>query len=943
MKKLLSAFFLVIASVAAMARSYTDTYVVTMNGEIVQEATETVYITETAPNTYTLEIHNLVLGTIQVGNIAIPGIKTTEASPYYEEFSMDTTVTISKGDLGGAWMGPMLGQVPVSVYGKINEEKLYVNIDMTVTGNSVNVRFGSDEGFTDGGSGDQWIEVRRGYTDTYVVTADGAIVQEATETIYITETEPNTYTLEIYNLVLGTKQIGNIVIPGIKTSEASSYYEEFSMDTTVTISKGDLGGAWMGPMLGQVPVSVYGKINEEKLYVNIDMTVLGKSVNVRFGADNFNEEEPFPGGHYIEIRLKEDRFTYTGEPICPEWEFTSSCCGISITDCEVSYSDNIYPGTGYINVYSLCGGSCCAKFTIEKAVLNRYDIGVHMIPEGEYVVGEHIPSPEVYTRDLEGVGNTYISYVRKGAQTPDSVSSEMPQDEGIYNIYLYVSEGKCYKENLFHLGSFSISLLTSNEWNRLNALHAELVEQGWETPWDISKGKTSVSSFHGIEAANGSVVGIDLSSQGLTGTFPKTLLSFPNISSINLSGNKLSGDIAAEICDYIGQDNAAGKSICSLNISNNSYSGNVGLLAECFPNLTALNAEGNSFSSVSPMISTNVSELNLTSQKLTEVLDFGQICNTAQIPDILLYDHADQTFRSELPLTFTTAKPSGFDAATTDDWYVNMLYTGNGFVANGNSRNNIYRGGNGDMVYAILNDGESVVNGSCIGMRFTFENGDANVVNGTDVTDLQTMILYMFNLLGGSPFNFTAADIYADGIITVQDIVCVVNRILAQSATPEKGMMKAPASNRVDAEAYVYIKDGNVILSTEVPVAALSIKSDGGIEWNLQQFGMEQAVLGGNVVGYSLSGATLPAGETVIGTCVASTTLNGAMLADESATAICTSLGLGDGTTSVEYITTDENGDNEIYNAAGVRHDRFSRGINLIKSNGKVRKILNNK
>ena len=939
MKKFLSTLFLVIASVAAMARSYTGTYVVTMDGAVVQEATETVYVTETAPNTYTLEIHNLVLGTIQVGNIAIPGIKTTEASPYYEEFSMDTTVTINKGDLDGMWIGPSLGKVPITVYGKINEEKLYANIDMTVMGKSVNVTFGGDEGFTEGGSGDQWIEATRSYTDMYVVTMNGAIVQEATETVYIVETAPNTYTLEIENLVLGTIQVGNIVVPGIETYDSpSGNYEEFSINTTVTIEKGDLGGIWVGPSLGQVPITVYGKINEEKLYVNLDMTVMGKSVNVVFGRDDLWEDLG-PVGPYFEIRLKENRFTYTGEPICPEWELTFSSWPISITDCAVSYSSNIYPGTGTIYV-SADGYTCQAEFTIEKGFLSRSDFWYYDIPEGEYVAGEHIPSPQVYPRDIEGVGDRSLSYVRKGTQSSDSVSSEMPLDEGNYNIYLYVTEGKCYHSGLFHLSSFSISLLTSNEWNRLNALHSELVEQGWESPWDISKGKTSVSSFHGIEADNGSVVGIDLTSQGLVGTFPKTLLSFPNIASINLSGNNLLGDIAAEICDYIGQDSVAGKSLSSLNISNNSYSGNVGLLAECFPNLTALDASGNSFSSVSPMIPASVSELNLASQKLTEVLDFGQMTD---VPEILLYDHANQTFRSEMPLILTTAMPSGFDVATTDEWYANLLWSGNGFKANGNSRNNIYRGGNGDMVYAILDSGESVADGSSIGMRFTFENGDANVVNGTDVTDLQTMILYMFNLLGGAPFNFTAADIYADGIITVQDIVCVVNRILAQSATPEKDMMKASGHHKEDAEAFVYIKDGKVILSTEVPVAALSIKSNGGIEWNLQQLGMEQSVLGGNVVGYSLSGATLPVGETVIGTCVTSTALNGAMLADESATAICTSLGMGGEATSVEYTTIDENGDNEIYNAAGVRHDRLSRGINMIKSNGKVKKVLNNK
>ena len=778
----------------------------------------------------------------------------------------------------------------------------------------------------------------RSYTDTYVLTMNGEVVQEATETVYMTETAPNTYTLEIYNLVLGTTQIGNIVVPGIKTTNHVSYdYEEFSLDTTVTINKGDLGGMWVGPMLGQVPISVYGKINEEKLYVNIDMMVMSKDVNVRFGTDDFNVIGP---GHYFEIWLKKDRFTYTGEPIYPEWEFMDYG-NIDTTNYEVSYSDNIYPGTGTVHVSS-DGYTCSKNFTIEKASLSSSDCFLHYVPEGEYVVGEHIPSPEVYFK-MEGVGNSYFHYVRKDTQSSDSISYEMPQDEGIYDVYLYVAEGRCYLANHFHLGSFSISLLTSSEWNLLNALHTELVGQGWETPWDISKGKTSVSTFHGIKTKNGSVAEIDLSSQGLTGIFPKALLSFPKITSINLSDNKLSGDVATEIYEYLEQNRDTCNSISSLNISNNSYCGNVGFLAECFPNLTALDASGNSFSSVSPIIPANVSELNLASQKLTGVLDFGQMTDAAQIPDILLYDHANQTFSSEMPLILTTAAPQGFDAATTGEWYANLLYSDNSFKANGDSRNNVYRGGNGDMVYAILDCEGSVANGSSIGMTFTFENGDANIISGIDVTDLQTMILYMFNSLEGAAFNFTAADIYADGVITVQDIVCTVNKILAQSATLDGGMMKASRHFKEDAEAYVYIKDGKVILNTEVPVAALSIKSNGGIEWNLQQLGMEQAVLGGNVVGYSLSGTTLPVGETVIGTCVSSTALNGVMLADKSATAICTSLGIGGDTTSIEYTTADEDVECEFYNAAGVRHDGLSRGINLIKSNGKVKKVLNNK
>lgn len=651
-----------------------------------------------------------------------------------------------------------------------------------------------------------------------------------------------------------------------------------------------------------------------------------------------------------EITLLQDSFQYNGSMLYPKWQFTDSRYNDlqEGTDYTVTYTNNTTPGKGTVIVKGIGGYSFETRkeFTIEKGELKNIFQYSYIIPEGDFLIGENINSPSV-SITVYGAGNGEFFYKRSN---DTEYTTTMPTEEGVYDIYLSISEGYYYKAiEKKHVGSFSICSLNATEWELLQTLHAELQTMNWNNPWDITQGKTAVSSFHGLDVENGSVVGIDLSSQGLTGLFPTTLLSFPNITSINLSSNSLEGDIATALYAIILQNPEITKNITSVNISNNAYSGNIGVFASCLPALTSLYASHNKFDSAYPTISQDVTDLDISSQNISKVLEL-KLTNDAmldfasQIPAILLYDHVNQTYKTDLPLIITTANPENFDLNTTSEWFITLNYSAStsDIEINNVSNNNVYRGKSGDIIYAIYENNNSVADGSNFKIAFSFDEGDANFINGVDVTDLQTTILYMFNQYNNNPFNFTAADIYTDEIVNVQDIVCIVDIILTHSAISNSSIKRTAQNYQNDNDASVYIKDGKVFLNSKIPVAALNITSAGNIEWNMQQYGMTQAEGNGNVVAYSLSGATLPTGETIIGTCIDGTTLHNVALADERASLIRSSLGYNGATTAVEYtICNDEN--IEFYNAAGVRQEKLSRGINLIKVNGKVRKVLNNK
>lgn len=679
--------------------------------------------------------------------------------------------------------------------------------------------------------------------------------------------------------------------------------------------------------------------------------------NVNAGVASFDVEGVYP--HSIgkktytfninpleieaEIVLSENTFVYDASYKYPQWSFVGDAGSALVqgVDYKVTYTDNYYPGTATLLVEGIgnYSFSSSATFVINKAQLNNTMYSVNIpadMLEGEQSAG-------AYISNIDGMGNAVFTYVETGTST---LYTTMPTAVGYYDVYVEIAEGTIYSAvERTYVGSFSI--YRYHDWEQLCALTEELVSMGWDAPWDISLGVTAVKDFSGLGILQGHTISIDLSGLGLSGTFPTALFSFDFLENVDLSNNNLSGDLPATLYAAVSQQSTQlSSTLTNLDISNNSYEGNVGVLAQCLPALRVLDASYNRFEELYPEISSNVYDLNISNQKISRIVNFDLSNNDAtdfinQIPSILLYNHETYSYNTDLNIIVTTADPASFNIYTGSDWAMGLSYVDGEIAINYVSSNNVYRGNSGDEVNAILTNDNTAVGSFKVSM--VYEAGDANFISGVDATDLQATILYMFNEYNVNPFNFVAADTYSDDKINVQDIVCMVNILLAKSVSASSMPSKIVSMNGNGiSDACVYIENGNVILKSNIPVAALEINSAGNISWDLHRYGMTQMTSDGNLVGYSLSGATLPAGEHIIGTCNGDTRLYGAILSDASANAITTKIGNMNVTSAeqIEYISDDAE---FIYDLNGVQQSEIKRGVNIIKIGDKTRKIINNK
>ena len=135
----------------AEQRIYNDQLKVTINSE--SNTQQAQVIVEPLENgNINFYLNNFCLeseeATMPVGNIVIEDLPLTKGSQY-DTFAFQGSINITEGDMEDAefWLGPMLGPVPLDMKGKITDEKLYVTIDIDMSGaigQIIEVKFGSD-------------------------------------------------------------------------------------------------------------------------------------------------------------------------------------------------------------------------------------------------------------------------------------------------------------------------------------------------------------------------------------------------------------------------------------------------------------------------------------------------------------------------------------------------------------------------------------------------------------------------------------------------------------------------------------------------------------------------------------------------------------------------------------------------------------------------------
>lgn len=458
-----------------------------------------------------------------------------------------------------------------------------------------------------------------------------------------------------------------------------------------------------------------------------------------------------------------------------------------------------------------------------------------------------------------------------------------PQDIGVINQAI---------ETLQQAEEAYISLnmmIDTEEWMVLRDFYQSSNNgEGWTTKWDFSSNVPSVATLPGATAYNGHVTVIDLSNNGLKGSFPVNILSLPYLEVLNLSNNQLTGNVGEAVDTYMQAHPNSSIAIKTVDISNNQLSGNVGQYVIPFENLISLDASGNRFDEVTPMIPATVTTLNLGSQTIDRTLDLDLANLTGddllgQMPNILLYNHALRTYSTNIRLLCSTAN---------NGWKMRLISQNGQVSLSAVSVDNAFRGQSGDILNVAVLKSDNTHEGSTFRLKLCFEQGDGNFDGQINVLDLQTTINYMFEEYTAKPFNFTAANLWEDNVINVQDAVSLVNLLLESESASARIQNRVRRASEVSSEATagVFIENGKLIISSTVPVASFDIVISSGQEWTMAE---ELSQIGFvcmtrrdgsqiHLVGYSLNGTTLPVGQTTIGE-TGNGTVSYAMLADEHA------------------------------------------------------------
>ena len=134
------------------------------------------------------------------------------------------------------------------------------------------------------------------YSDNLIVTVNDLSTPPIPADVLVIDNEDGTinFALKNFCLVLGDNSmpVGNIAIDNLKLEDTEDGLKAFTYNGPLTIAEGDMEGvdSWMGPLLGELPLELSGKLSDNKLYVAISLNLidmLGQVIYVQFGTDDF--------------------------------------------------------------------------------------------------------------------------------------------------------------------------------------------------------------------------------------------------------------------------------------------------------------------------------------------------------------------------------------------------------------------------------------------------------------------------------------------------------------------------------------------------------------------------------------------------------------------------------------------------------------------------------
>lgn len=431
--------------------------------------------------------------------------------------------------------------------------------------------------------------------------------------------------------------------------------------------------------------------------------------------------------------------------------------------------------------------------------------------------------------------------------------------------------------------------------------------------WRIGSNAVTSTGWPGVTFdEEGHVLAIDLQNNNLRGTLPTEGMEMKSLRTLNLSGNSLSGDVAA---------------FCKL-----------------LPALETLNLGYNLFTELSGVLPAHITSLNLQNQREGYSLStftlqewaMGDKHADIQLGTLIAYDHKNQNFEAHPTLRIYT---------TDNNSYVGeMRYTDGAYRYYLSGTYNYASG-----TEFCIRSYEGVAQNNRLRAKLTWTKGDVNADASVDVLDAQQTLNYIMGTQNGN-FNYPAADTYEGGGINVQDVVATINIFIGSNDNADlKSLMAAQRhwTESMGEEAstanVLSVEDDALWLDATDQVAALDITL-AGVKANDVKLAMSKqryqlvthnTANGVRVVIISTTGDII-SGRTKLLRLAKQARVEQAMAADIDAQPV--GVAFEGQTTDIDTITTDVDSRDAVYSIDGRKLNGVAReGVYIV--NGKKKAI----
>lgn len=283
MKKIFTIIALLVLTLTAGAKDFTDQLVISLGGgePTTSESTVTVDETEGAENSYKITLNDFSFAGMSLGNITVENVTATTDDNGYTWF--DETNASIKVNLG---FFPVDVDLTINKGSYMKDDQLYLNMSISAVSLNISAVFGTDNSSS-----------TKSYTDNLIVSLYGSEMPAQQATIDVTKQANGKYTLALKNFELqGMMAVGTIEMTDVDAVEEDGVIK-LSTQQTVTIKAGDDPDVTWALANASVDVNMTGELTDDKLKADIDILysipgVTDMNINVKFGYETTGISTP---------------------------------------------------------------------------------------------------------------------------------------------------------------------------------------------------------------------------------------------------------------------------------------------------------------------------------------------------------------------------------------------------------------------------------------------------------------------------------------------------------------------------------------------------------------------------------------------------------------------------------------------------------------------------